>query len=149
MKEMYQGSCHCGAIRFRAVIDLAPPGQRSEPLRPGIWWTTTFRCNCSYCLKARYWKAFVTPPEFEWIAGQDAATDYRFGAREIHHFFCKVCGVQTFASAKFEAMGGEFYCINISCLDGVPDAVLASAPIHFEDGRNDAWDKQVAETRYL
>lgn len=149
MKQSYEGSCHCGAVRFRASVDLAPPGQRSDPTRPGVWWTTTFKCNCSYCSKTRYWKAFVPAPEFEWVAGQDASTKYQFGECEIDHFFCKTCGVQTCARSKLDVMGGEFYCINIPCLDGVADSVLAAAPVRYEDGANDAWDREPAETRHL
>jgi hypothetical protein len=149
MKQTYKGSCHCGAIKFQAAIDLAPPGHRSEPARPGIWWTTTLRCNCSYCTKTRYWKAFVPAPDFDWLAGQDSSNNYRFGERRIDHYFCKTCGVQTFARATMDALGGEFFCVNIACLDGVPDTVLAAAPINYEDGINDAWDRWPAQTRHL
>ncbi len=149
MKKLYSGSCHCGSVRFRASLDLAPPSERSPPERPGIWWTTTFRCNCSYCSKTRYWKGFVPLAEFEWVGSREHATKYEFGPREIEHYFCKRCGVQTFARATLEQLGGEFYCVNIACLDGVPDAELASVPVAFENGREDAWDRPPNETRYL
>ena len=149
MKKLYSGSCHCGSLRFRASIDLAPPGERSPPSREGIWWTTTFRCNCSYCSKMRYWKAFVPAGDFEWISKREDAANYQFAAREIDHYFCKTCGAQTFARSSLEQLGGEFYCVNIACLDNVSDSELANAPIAYEDGRDDAWDRAPRETRYM
>jgi hypothetical protein len=149
MKSTYSGSCHCGVIRFEASIDLAPAGERSPPERPGIWWTTTFRCNCSFCTKMRYWKAFVPAGDFQWMSGRESATNYQFAGREIDHYFCSTCGAQTFARSTLEQLGGEFYCVNIACLDGIEDRVLAAAPIAYEDGRNDAWNREPAETKYL
>jgi hypothetical protein len=148
MKQNYSGSCHCGAIRFEAAIDLAPPGERSEP-DAAVWWTTTFRCNCSYCAKTRYWKAFVSAADFRWVSGRETAGNYQFAGREIDHHFCATCGVQPFARSSLAQLGGEFYCVNIACLDGVDDATLARAPIAYEDGRNDAWNRPPAETQHL
>lgn len=149
MKQTYQGSCHCGAVRFEAKIDLAPPGERSPPERPGPWWTTTFRCNCSYCAKSRYWKAFVHSSDFNWLTGQNVSSVYRFAGHEIDHYFCSTCGIQPFVRSTLEQLGGEFYCVNIACLDNVPDEVLAAAPIRYEDGRNDEWTRAPAITSYL
>lgn len=149
MKKTCHGSCHCGAVRFECKIDLAPAGQRSEPERSGIWWTSTFRCNCSSCLKTRFWKAFVRPDDFKLLQGKEALCEYRFGERQISHVFCGRCGVHPFASADFEVMGGAFYAVNLACLDDATDEVLANAPIIYEDGRNDAWDRAPAVTRYL
>lgn len=149
MKETYSGSCHCGAIRFEARLDLAPAGARSQPERPGVWWTTTFRCNCSYCSKTRYWKAFVPAADFKWSSGREVSANYQFGGQEIDHYFCTKCGTQTFMRSTLEQLGGEFYCVNVACLDRVDEQVLAAAPIAYEDGRNDRWNHAPAETRYM
>jgi hypothetical protein len=46
-------------------------------------------------------------------------------------------------------MGGAFHAVNIACLDDVGPEELAQAPITYEDGRNDAWERPPAVTRYL
>ncbi|WP_163268821.1 GFA family protein [Chelativorans alearense] len=149
MRKTYHGSCHCGAVRFECRLDLAPEGQRSEPAREGVYWTSTFRCNCSSCLKTRFWKAFAVPEDFKLLKGEEALTEYRFGARMIRHVFCRHCGVHPFASADFDVMGGAFYAVNLVCLDDASDEELAGAPIIYEDGRHDAWDRAPEVTSYL
>ena len=64
MIQPRSGSCHCGRIRFRCEVDLAPAGARSPQLRPGPWYASTLRCNCSYCRKTRIWKAHVPAEAF-------------------------------------------------------------------------------------
>lgn len=149
MKRLRHGSCHCGAVRFECTVDLAPAGQRSEPELPGVWWTSTFRCDCTFCLKTRYWKAFVREADFRLVAGADVLSDYLFGGREIHHHFCSRCGVHPFAGSSMELLGGAFYAINIGCLDDVSFEELAETPITYENGREDKWNVPPAETRYL
>lgn len=149
MLKTYHGSCHCGAVRFACVIDLAPEGQRSAPELDGVWWTSSFRCNCTWCAKTRFWKAFVRPAGFQIIEGEGALTEYRFGEGHIRHTFCSRCGVHPFASASFEPMGGDFFAVNVACLDDVAAEGLAAVPVTYEDGRNDAWERPPAITSYL
>jgi hypothetical protein len=84
----------------------------------------------------------------------DALTDYQFGSNTIHHLFCKTCGVKPFGRAHFDMvfdgqeMKGEYYAINLACLDAT-DEELAAAKIRFEDGRNNDYMSAPAITRYL
>jgi hypothetical protein len=133
-KQTYRGSCHCGTVRFEADLDLA---------------AGTSRCNCSICAKTRNWEAIVKPDAFRLLAGEGELGDYRFGSGSAQHLFCRRCGVHTFGRGFVEAIGGDYRAVRIACLDGVDDAVLASAPVAFMDGRNDAWQSKPAETRHL
>ena len=133
MMKAYQGSCHCGAVRFSCDIDLAQG---------------TSKCNCSICTKTRFWKAVVKPDAFRLIAGHDDLADYQFGGERIHHHFCRHCGAKTFGHAVIEGLG-EFYAINVACLDDVGPEELAEAPVKFEDGRHDRWEATPDETRHL
>ena len=133
MTKTFNGSCHCGAVRFECDLDLA---------------NGTSKCNCSVCRKGRFWKAIVMANAFRLKAGADALSEYQFGGHLIHHLFCRHCGIKPFGNANVAELGGEFYAVNLACLDA-SDEELASAPVRYEDGRNNDWQSAPAETRYL
>ncbi len=133
MKKTYQGSCHCGAIRFECDLDLTEG---------------TSKCNCSSCRKGRFWKAIVTADAFRLKEGAEMLSDYQFGSRDIHHLFCRNCGVKPFGRGSMDEIG-IFYAVNVACLDNVTDEELVKAPVTYEDGRHDHWERRPAETRYL
>jgi hypothetical protein len=46
-------------------------------------------------------------------------------------------------------MGGDFVCVNVACLDDVPDEDLAAALMRFEDGAHDDWGHAPSVTAHL
>ena len=134
MMKTYHGSCHCGAVRFECDLDLAKG---------------TSKCNCSACAKYRFWKAIVMTGSFRLKQGAEALSDYQFGRHIIHHLFCKQCGTKPFGRANVAELGGEFYAVNLACLDDATPDELAAAPVHYEDGRNDRWEAAPAVTSHL
>ena len=134
MKKLHQGGCHCGAVRFECQLDPAEG---------------TSRCNCSMCAKGRFWKAIARKEDFRILQGESELSDYQFGSKNIHHLFCRQCGIKPFGRGHMEALGGTFYAVNVACLDGAAPEEAAAGPIQYQDGRNNAWDKAPAETRHL
>jgi hypothetical protein len=82
-------------------------------------------------------------------AGRGRLSDYRFGSSTIRHAFCRHCGIKPFGQGNMEALGGIFYAVNVACLDGAAPEEMASGPIVYQDGKNNAWDKAPSETRHL
>ena len=132
MKKTYTGSCHCGAVRFEADIDIS---------------AGTFKCNCEMCTKTRMWGAIAKPDAFRLLTGKADLTDYN--PDSIHHVFCRHCGVRPFAWGDDPKLGGKFYVARVYCLEGVDLDELVNAPITYYDGRHDNYESPPAETRHL
>lgn len=110
----YQGSCHCGAVRYE--VEMAAPEK-------------AFACNCSICMRAGWLLAFVENDKFRLVAGEGAQTDYQFSKKHIHHLFCKTCGVRAYSHG--EAHGKAMVSINLRCIEGVDPTKL---PVETFDG---------------
>jgi hypothetical protein len=135
--KTYEGSCHCGAVRFEADMDLS---------------MGTKRCNCSICSKTRAWFAIVPAKHVRLLAGEMALSDYQWippgrSKSHLHYRFCKTCGVRAFAYGE-PPQGEPFYAIAISTLDNA-DPDVRAAPIQYVDGRNDHYDRAPADIRTL
>ena len=134
MLKTYRGSCHCGAVKFEADIDLAQG---------------TNKCNCSICTKTRNWNVIVKPAAFRLLSGEEAVSDYRFGSKQGSHTFCRTCGVRTFERGYLEQIGGDYVSIKLASLDDMDLEELIRAPVRHANGRDNKWWELPAETRHL
>jgi hypothetical protein len=128
--KTYKGSCHCGAVRFEAEIDLTQP---------------TYRCNCSICSRNRFWPAVIKPDAFRLVAGRSELTKYLFNSMKNEHYFCKHCGVRSFGIGN----SGQVYGVNLGWLEDATPEERAAAPIVYVDGKHDNWGEAPAITSYL
>jgi hypothetical protein len=123
MLQTYRGSCHCGAVRFEAELDLEQ---------------STYRCNCSICRRTRFWPAVARADGFRLLAGENELTKYLFNTRRNEHWFCKHCGVRAFGVGTDTPIG-RMFGVNVMCLEDVADETLAALPITYVDGLHDNW----------
>lgn len=103
MTQVYQGSCHCGAIRF---------SYEGEAITKGL------RCNCSICARkgAMMSPEPIAPEQLKIEAEDDALGLYQFGIKTAKHYFCKQCGIYTFHETARKP--GHFR-VNLGCVEGV------------------------------
>lgn len=101
MTSVYQGSCHCGAVRFEVETEVSP----------------ATRCNCSLCRR----KGALMSPGFsadalKIVKGEGDLTLYQFNSRVAKHFFCKHCGIYPFHQTRRDP---GVWRVNLGCLEGV------------------------------
>ncbi len=118
-KLRYEGSCHCGRVRFVVQGDLAAAAI----------------CNCSVCTKKGFVHLIVPPEDFQLLGGEDALATYEFGTKTAKHRFCRICGVHPFYVPRSDP---DKIDVNVRCLAGVDVAALAPSPF---DGRN--WERAI------
>ena len=109
--KSYQGSCHCGAVKFAVQTTLSP----------------ALRCNCSLCRRKGAVMAAVAPEHFNLLSGEEYLSLYQFNTRTAKHYFCKTCGIYTFHRPRTNP---GIYRVNVGCLEGVD-------PFALEVGLND------------
>jgi hypothetical protein len=112
----HTGGCHCGAVRYRVQVDLSKP---------------VIACNCSICSKTGTLLTFAPTESFTLEKGEESLTDYTFNRNVIHHLFCKVCGIRSFARGV--GPNGPMVAINTRCLD---DVDLEKLSVHHVDGKS-------------
>ncbi|MCU7846305.1 MAG: GFA family protein [Candidatus Thiodiazotropha sp. (ex Monitilora ramsayi)] len=117
MIRQYEGSCHCGAVRFTFEVE-------------GI--TKGLRCNCSLCSRKGAMMTTETIPlsQFKIEASKDYLGLYQFGAKTAKHYFCKQCGIYTFHET---ARAPGHMRANLGCVAGIDTFEL---PFDVFDGKH-------------
>lgn len=111
---MHQGSCHCGAVRFRVDAVIAE--------------LTT--CDCSLCVKRNAVMAKVPEQALTVLDGEQMLTLYEWNTRRAKHFFCRRCGIYVFHRKR---AAPDHFGVNAYCLDGFD---VGSVAVRATEGAN-------------
>ncbi|MCH8105297.1 MAG: GFA family protein [Proteobacteria bacterium] len=108
MTKHYQGSCHCGAIKF---------SYDGEEILKGL------RCTCSICSrKGTMMSTEAIPLENLSIeADENNIGLYQFGSKIAKHYFCKICGIYT--HNEMLRKPGHMR-VNLGCVDDLDTSIL-------------------------
>lgn len=101
--KSYQGSCHCGSIKFTF---------KAPEIVDGL------RCNCTVCIKkgAMMGNFVVAPEDIDIQAAGDALGTYEFASHVAKHHFCKRCGIYPFHQTLRKP---GHYRVHLGCVDGI------------------------------
>lgn len=112
----YQGSCHCGNIRFTVQGDI----------------DQALSCNCSICQRKGSLLWFTAFNQLELLTPVENISTYTFNKHVIQHHFCANCGIHPFGEGA-DPKGNHIAAINIRCLE---DFDLKSIQINDYDGKS-------------
>ena len=110
--QKYEGSCHCGAVRFEIETDF-----------PELT-----MCDCSICRRKNALMVKVHEGCFKLLAGENSLSEYQFHTHTARHFFCKICGIYTFHRKRVTP---DNFGVNVFCLSGFDPAGI---PVRHTDG---------------
>ncbi|MFG1397304.1 GFA family protein [Roseixanthobacter pseudopolyaromaticivorans] len=115
------GQCHCGAVRFEAVLSDGFNAIR--------------RCTCSYCRMRGAVVVMAQMGGVRILEGAEMLTTYRFHTGAAQHFFCSRCGIYTHHQRRSDQ---SLYAVNVACLHGVSPFDFCEVPVM--DGVNHTSD---------
>lgn len=118
----YEGSCHCGAVRFRVTAEI-------DHVRI---------CDCSVCAKRGALNFRVEREALELLTPWEALTLYQWGSKTAKDYFCPTCGILPFrrpsdpTRAELAAGASIFdgWAVNVRCLEGVDYERLPIRRVH-------------------
>lgn len=114
MTTTYNGSCHCGAVKFR--IDAV--------------FTEATTCDCSLCVKRNAVMVKVPERALTILAGEEMLTLYQWNMRIARHYFCRHCGIYVFHRKR---SAPDHFGVNVFCLEGFD---VSSVPVRATEGAN-------------
>ena len=112
----YQGSCHCGQVRFEADGEIAG----------------ATACNCSICRRKGILMWFIPRNALRLLTPQENASTYVFNRHAVRHRFCPTCGIHPFGEATAPD-GSAMAAVNLRCIDGLD---LDAIPVTHHDGHS-------------
>lgn len=111
----YTGSCHCQKVRIEFETELKE----------------VMACNCSICSRRGHLLAFGPESNFKLLSDDKELSDYQWGKKNIHFFFCKTCGCSPFSRATTPK--GPGVAVNARCLENIE---LEKIPVVNFDGKH-------------
>lgn len=99
MNGVWNGCCHCGAVRFRVETEVKE----------------TTSCDCSLCSRRSATMIQVHETGMTILAGEDNLGLYQWNTRVARHYFCRTCGIYPFHRKR---AAPDSYGVNVACLDG-------------------------------
>jgi hypothetical protein len=120
--EVFQGGCHCGAVRFQVQVNQFKVQD----------------CNCSICQKKGFLHLIVPAQDFQLLQGDVDLSTYTFNTGIAKHLFCQICGIHAFYRPRSHPDGID---INLRCLDAPLEKLLAQFEVEPFDGRH--WEENV------
>jgi hypothetical protein len=111
MKKTYQGSCHCGKIKFEVDADL-------DHVRV---------CDCSICRKRGALIHRVAPDSFRLLTPIEELSLYEWHTKVAKDWFCPDCGILPFRRPRTSE---DIIGINVRCLDGVDFSAIPVKQIY-------------------
>jgi hypothetical protein len=120
---IYEGGCHCGAVRFSVKVREYK----------------AVDCNCSICSKKGFLHLIVPAEDFMLLRGEENLSTYTFNTGTAKHLFCRICGIHSFYRPRSHPDGFD---VNVRCLDGDVSDLFEITPF---EGRQ--WEDNIDTLR--